>query len=71
MELVTIKSVFKGYQECRFDVGDVEDKEKFEVLRKIGEKGRAFRVVKERGQLGHIQRELVAVLWPLKGAITW
>ena len=49
MELVTIKCVVKGYQECRFDVGDVEDNELFEMLKKIGEKGRAFRVVNERG----------------------
>ena len=49
MELVRMKCVVKGYQEYRFHVGDVEDNEKFEMLKKIGEKGRAFRVVNERG----------------------
>ena len=41
----------KGYQECRFDV---KDGEVFKVLKKIGEKGRAFRTANERGQLGHL-----------------
>ena len=54
----------KGYQECRSNVGDVEDNEKFKVSKKIGEKGHAFRVVNERGQLGHIQHELVLALCP-------
>jgi len=46
----------KSYQECRFDVKKGEE---FKVLKKIGEKGRAFRVGNERGQLGHLQYELV------------
>ena len=33
------------------------------MSKKIVEKGRAFRVENERGQLGHLQRELVAALW--------
>ena len=44
----------KSYQECRFNV---EDDEVFKVLRKIGEKDRAFRIANERGQLGHLQRD--------------
>ena len=51
--VVTI--IEKGYQECRFDVKQGEE---FKVLKKIYEKGCAFRVVNERGQLGHLQREL-------------
>ena len=50
-----------GLPKGRFDV---EEGEEFKVLKKIGEKGRAFRVVNERGQLGHLQRELV-VCWSL------
>ena len=37
----------------------MKEGEEFKVLKKIGEKGRAFRVINERGQLGHLQRELV------------
>ena len=59
--------VVKGYKECHFDV---KEGEKFKVLKKIGEKGRTFRVVNERGQLGHLQRELVASLWPVNASIT-
>ena len=62
MWVVNVKCVVKGYQECRFDVKEGEE---FKVSKKIGEKGRAFRVENERGQLGHLQRELVAALWPV------
>jgi len=57
--VVSFKCVVKGYQECRFDVKEGEE---FKVLKKIGEKGRAFRVANERGRLGHLQRELVCEL---------
>jgi len=33
----------------QIEVSDVEDNELFETLKKIGQKGRAFRVVNERG----------------------
>ena len=49
--VVSFKCVVKGYQECRFDV---KDGEVFNVLKKVGEKGRAFRIVNERGQLGQL-----------------
>jgi len=49
--------IVKGYQECRSDVKEGED---FKVLKKIGKKGCGFRVVNERGQLGHLECELVA-----------
>ena len=39
--IVSFKCVVKGNQECRFDV---KDGEVFKVLKKIGEKGRAFRI---------------------------
>ena len=50
--IVSFKCVVKGCQECRFDA---KDGEVFKVLKKIGEKGCAFRCVNERGQLGHLQ----------------
>ena len=62
MWVVNVKCVVKGYQECRFDMKEGEEKN---VSKKIGEKGHAFRVENERGQLGHLQvlqRELVAAL---------
>ena len=37
--VVSFKWVVKGYQECHFDVKEGKD---FKVLKKIGEKGRAF-----------------------------
>lgn len=43
--------------------------EEFEASEKLGSKGKAFRVCNSRGQLGHLQRELVNVLWPLKDSI--
>ena len=53
--IVSFKCVVKGYQKCRFDVKDGED---FKVLKKIGERGRAFRIANDHGQLGHLQRVL-------------
>ena len=65
--IVSFKCVVKGYQEC---LSDVKDGKVFKVLKKIGEKGRAFRIANKRGQLGHLQRELVASLWPVNSSIT-
>ena len=59
---VIISCVVKGYQECLFDVDIGEE---FEIKSKIGSKGRAFKLCDKRGQLGHLQRELVAPLWLL------
>ena len=53
--IVSFKCVVKGYQKCRFDV---KDGEVFNVLKKIGETDRAFRIANEHGQLGHLQRVL-------------
>ena len=70
--IVSFKCVVKGYQDCHFDVKEDED---FKVLKKIhlkiGERGHAFRIVKFRGQLGHLQHELVASLWPVNASSTW
>ena len=59
---VEMRCIVKGYQEYEFNVNTGE---KFELLRKHGSRGRAFRVCNDRGQLGHLQRELVSLLWPL------
>ena len=42
----------------------------FQGFKEIGEKARAFQIANERGQLGHLQRELVASLWPENASIT-
>ena len=48
---IEITCSVKGYQECIFtvDVG-----EEFFIFKKIGSKGRAFKVTNTRGQLGHL-----------------
>ena len=42
------------------------DMTQFVVKQKRGDRGPVLRVIDDdRGQLGHLQRELVTVLWPL------
>lgn len=66
---IVIRCVANGYQECRFQV---KIGETFTVVRKVGDKERAFKILDpKRGQLGHLQRELVSVLWPVTSNITW
>ena len=63
VKLTILEAVVKGYHECSFavHVGD-----KFVVKQKRGDRVPALRVTDDdRGQLGHLQRELVTVLWPL------
>ena len=48
----------------------MKEGEDFQVVRKISEKGRAFRIVNKSGQCP-LQRELVASLWPVNASITW
>ena len=51
----------------KVETGDI-----FTAVKKIGDYGRAFKVVDSaRGQLGHLQREVVSVLWPLTSELTW
>ena len=62
VKVTILEAVVKGYHECSFAVrvGD-----KFVVKQKRGDRGPALRVTDDdRGQLGHLQRELVTVLWP-------
>ena len=42
----------------------------FTVNKKRGERGNAFKVLNHRGQLGHLQSELVDPLWPLHADIS-
>ena len=49
----------------------MKEGEYFRVLKKINEKGRAFQIVNECGQLGQLQRELVTSLRPVNASITW
>ena len=60
---VEIHSEAKGYHECPFQV---EMGEQFVVMQKFGNKGRAFKISNDRGQLGHLERDLVDLLWSFK-----
>ena len=62
MNVLLIQSVVKGYHQYPFTVRTGES---FVLEKKIGARGEAFRVVNSKGQLGHIQKELVTILWPL------
>ena len=37
----------------------------FTANKKRGQRGNAFKVINNRGQLGHLQSEFVDPLWPL------
>jgi len=64
--LLNIRCIVKCYHLCRFEVnvGEV-----LTANKKMGERGNAFKVVDHRGQLGHLQSELVDPLWPLHADI--
>lgn len=64
-----IGCVAKGYHECQFQV---EIGETYTVVKKVGDKGLTFKVLDHsRGQLGHLQQELVMVLWRVTSDISW
>ena len=65
--LLNIRCIVKGAHLCCFEVnvGEV-----FTATKKRGERGNAFKVVNHRGQLGHLQFELVDPLWPLHADIS-
>ena len=65
---IEITCSVKGYQECNItvDVG-----EEFFIFKKIGSKGRAFKVTNTKGQLGHLEWTLVSPLWPFKAGMKW
>lgn len=59
--------VVKGYHECLFSV---QVGERFTAQKKRGDRGNAFKVMGDQGQLGHLQRDLVSPLWQLKNEIS-
>lgn len=65
-EDLCVECIVKGYHECQFItyVG-----EEFVASKKLGPKGKAFRVSNSRGQLGHLQSELVSAFWPLQDSV--
>jgi len=65
---IEIQCVAKGYQECPFVVHEGEE---IVAQRKHGTRGKAFKGTNARGQLGHLERVLVAPLWPLREEIKW
>ena len=62
-ETLQFEATVKGLHECSFgiSVGDV-----FELRRKIGSRGKAFEVLCSQGRVGHLEKDLVPVLWDLK-----
>jgi hypothetical protein len=64
VNLVIRETVVKGYHECLFTVNLGEE---FTAEKKRAERGNAFKVVNGRG---HLQRELVTILWPLTERIS-
>ena len=60
--LLNIRCSAKGYHLCR---SEVNVDEVFTADKKRVERGSAFKVANHRGQLGHLQSELVDPLWPL------
>ena len=58
---LSIRCVVKDYHECPFEVNIEEN---FYAFKKRGERGNAFKVTNDRGQLGHLQIELVSPLGP-------
>jgi len=68
VNLTILEVVVKGYHEYSFAVSVGQ---KCVVRRKRGDRGPALKVLDEndRGQLGHLQREMVSVLWPLSNKV--
>ena len=64
---LSVRCVVKGYHEYPFYVNIGET---FHAFKKRRERGNAFKVCNDRGQLGHLQIELVSPLWPLQEKIT-
>ena len=63
---LVVKCLVKGYHACDFTI---EVGEEFVAKKKRGERGNVFKVTNQRGQLGHLQAELVSPLWPLNAEI--
>ena len=65
---IDISAIVKGYHECTFQV---KDKELYRVEHKVGERGNTFRICSSRGQVGHLVKELVPLLWPVQTKMVW
>lgn len=63
--LVISDIVVKGLQERCVDISD-----KFFAITKRGNHDHAFKVMDDRGQLGQLQRDIVAQLWLLQKPIS-
>ena len=65
--LLNIRGIVKGYHLCRFElnIGEI-----FTASKERGERRNVFKVVNHRGQLGHLQSELVDPLMLLLLAIS-
>ena len=57
--VLRVDCIVKGYHDCQFNMYVGEE---FVASKKLGPKGKAFRVSNGRGQLGHLQIEVVNVL---------
>ena len=66
--IVTIFCAVIGYHQCPFTV---KEGEVFSVSKKKGERGNALKVCSGRGQLGHLQLELVSTRRPLEVKIIY
>ena len=64
--VVCIVNMVKGHHDCQFNtyVG-----EEFVASKKLGPKGKAFRVTNGGGQLGHLQIEVVNALWTWQDSV--
>jgi hypothetical protein len=65
---IEFNCVAKGYHECPFNVAPGEE---FLLQRKYGTQGQALKITSEKGQLGHLERRLVGLLWPFHKEIKW
>lgn len=63
---IRVECIVKGYHECQFTTYIGEE---FVASKKLGPKGKAFRVSNSRGQLGHLQSELVNAFWPWQDSV--
>ena len=59
VNLVIFDVVVKGYHECPFPV---QVGQCLTAQKKRGDRGNTFKVMGDRGQVGHLQRDLVAPL---------
>ena len=64
--VLRVDCIVKGYHDCQFNMYVGEE---FVASKKLGPKGKVFRVSNGRGQLGHLQIEVVNVLWTWQDSV--